>query len=91
MAQLLERGEQRIGIGPPRRVDVAEGEGDARVRLDHEHRALDKATGETVAEIELPGATGAKPMTYMLDGRQYIVVSIGQPGTAELIALALPD
>jgi quinoprotein glucose dehydrogenase len=54
-------------------------------------RALDKATGETIAEIELPGATGAKPMTYMLDGRQYIVVSIGQPGTAELVALALPD
>jgi quinoprotein glucose dehydrogenase len=54
-------------------------------------RALDKATGETIAEIELPGATGAKPMTYSLDGRQYIVVSIGQPGTAELIALALPD
>jgi len=53
-------------------------------------RALDKATGETIAEIELPGATGAKPMTYMLDGQQYIVVSIGQPGTAELIALALP-
>jgi quinoprotein glucose dehydrogenase len=54
-------------------------------------RALDKATGATVAEIELPGATGAKPMTYMLDGRQYIVVSIGQPGTAELVALALPN
>jgi glucose dehydrogenase len=54
-------------------------------------RALDKATGETVAEIELPGATGAKPMTYMLDGRQYIVVSVGQPGTAEFVALALPN
>jgi quinoprotein glucose dehydrogenase len=54
-------------------------------------RALDKATGETMAEIELPGATGAKPMTYMLDGRQYIVVSVGQPGTAELVALALPN
>jgi quinoprotein glucose dehydrogenase len=54
-------------------------------------RALDKATGATVAEIELPGAIGAKPMTYMLDGRQYIVVSIGQPGTAELVALALPN
>jgi quinoprotein glucose dehydrogenase len=53
-------------------------------------RALDKATGQTIAEIALPGATGAKPMTYMLDGRQYIVVSIGQPGTAELVALALP-
>ncbi len=54
-------------------------------------RALDKATGETIAEVELPGATGAKPMTYMLDGRQYIVVSVGQPGTAELVALALPN
>jgi quinoprotein glucose dehydrogenase len=54
-------------------------------------RALDKATGETIAEIRLPGATGAKPMSYMLDGRQYIVVSIGQPGTAELIALTLPN
>jgi quinoprotein glucose dehydrogenase len=53
-------------------------------------RALDKATGETIAEIELPGTTGAKPMTYMLDGKQYIVVSIGNPGSAELIALALP-
>jgi len=53
-------------------------------------RALDKATGATIAEIELPGATGAKPMTYMLDGRQYVVVSIGQPGTAEFVALALP-
>jgi hypothetical protein len=30
-------------------------------------------------------------MTYMLDGRQYLVVSVGQPGTAELVALALPD
>ena len=47
-------------------------------------------TGATIAEIELPGATGAKPMTYLLDGRQYIVVSVGQPGAAELVALALP-
>ena len=54
-------------------------------------RALDKATGATIAEIELPGATGAKPMTYLLDGRQYVVVSIGQPGPAELVALALPN
>ena len=54
-------------------------------------RALDKATGATIAEVTLPGATGAKPMTYMLDGRQYLVVSIGQPGPAELVALALPD
>ena len=54
-------------------------------------RAIDKATGDLIAEIELPGAVGSKPMTYMVDGRQYIVVSIGRPGPAELVALALPN
>ena len=51
-------------------------------------RAYDKRTGDTVAEIELPaGATGT-PMTYMVDGRQYIVVAVGGPGhPAELVAL----
>jgi glucose dehydrogenase len=54
-------------------------------------RAHDKATGEIVGQIELPGATGSKPMTYAIDGRQFIVVSIGRPGPAEFVALALPD
>ena len=54
-------------------------------------RALNKATGATIAEIELPGATGAKPMTYMLDGRQYIIATVGWDDMAsELVALALP-
>ena len=40
-------------------------------------RAYDKTTGEVVWETEMPaGATGA-PMTYLHDGRQYIVVPIG--------------
>ncbi len=54
-------------------------------------RAHDKATGEIVAEIELPGVVSGKPMTYMVDGRQYIVLSVGRQGPAELVALALPD
>jgi glucose dehydrogenase len=54
-------------------------------------RAYDKATGEVVAEIQLPGQVGGLPMTYMLDGRQYLVVSVGRPGPAELVALALPE
>lgn len=54
-------------------------------------RAYDKATGEVVAEIELPGQAAAKPMTYMVDGKQYIVLAIGRPGPAELIALTLPN
>ena len=54
-------------------------------------RALDKATGETIAEIELPNAQVGLPMTYMHDGRQFIVMAIGGGGEpAELIALALP-
>ena len=54
-------------------------------------RAMDKATGETIAEIELPNAQVGLPMTYMHDGRQYVVISVGGGGqAAELIALALP-
>ena len=55
-------------------------------------RALDKATGATIAEIELPNAQIGLPMTYMHEGRQYIVISVGGGGEpAELIALALPS
>jgi glucose dehydrogenase len=55
-------------------------------------RALDKATGETVAEIELPNVQIGLPMTYMHEGRQYIVISVGGGGEpAELVALALPQ
>lgn len=54
-------------------------------------RAYDKKTGRVVAEIALPGQAGSVPMTYMLGGRQYIVLSVGRPGPAELVALALPE
>ena len=55
-------------------------------------RALDKATGQTVAEIELPNVQIGLPMTYMHEGRQYIVISVGGGGEpAELVALALPQ
>ena len=52
-------------------------------------RALDKATGATIAEIPLPGPTSGLPMTYMIDGKQYIVVAVGHDIPAELVALAL--
>lgn len=55
-------------------------------------RALDKATGETIAEIELPNAQVGLPMTYMHEGRQYVVLSVGGGGEpAELVAFALPE
>jgi quinoprotein glucose dehydrogenase len=54
-------------------------------------RAYDKATGSVIWETELPSGTTAGPMTYMLKGKQYIVVAIGSKNEpAEYVALALP-
>ena len=54
-------------------------------------RAYDKATGKVIWETELPSGTTAGPMTYMLKGKQYIVVAIGAKDyPPEYVALALP-
>jgi glucose dehydrogenase len=54
-------------------------------------RAYDKATGSVIWETELPSGTTGGPMTYMLKGKQYIVVPIGSRSEpAEYVALALP-
>ena len=55
--------------------------------------AVDKRTGERLATVQLPAPTNAPPMTFMHQGRQYIVVAIGggqdrHPGS--LVALTLP-
>jgi quinoprotein glucose dehydrogenase len=61
------------------------------VAYDPKLCALDKATGKVVGQVPLPrNATGA-PMTYMLNGKQYLVVPTGGSNLpAELIALCLP-
>jgi quinoprotein glucose dehydrogenase len=54
-------------------------------------RAYDKATGGVIWEIELPSGTTAGPMTYMLNGKQFIVVSVGaRDHQPEYVALSLP-
>lgn len=54
-------------------------------------RAYDKATGRVIWEMELPSGTTAGPMTYMLKGKQYVLVSVGARNHApEYVALALP-
>jgi quinoprotein glucose dehydrogenase len=54
-------------------------------------RAYDKATGSVVWETNLPAGTTGGPMTYLNDGKQYIVVPIGgQDYPAEWVALGLP-
>lgn len=52
--------------------------------------AYDKQTGETVHQFELPAAPGGTPMTYMVDGKQYIVIAVGGVKDARLVTLALP-
>jgi quinoprotein glucose dehydrogenase len=54
-------------------------------------RAYDKKTGEEKGAVMMPGPQVGAPMTYMLNGSQYIVMSIGGGNVrAELIAFRLP-
>ena len=55
-------------------------------------RAYDKATGKEVGAVYMAAPQGGSPMTYMLNGKQYIVVAISGPGySGELLALRLPS
>jgi quinoprotein glucose dehydrogenase len=55
-------------------------------------RAYDKATGKDAGAVYMPAGQTGSPMTYMLNGRQYIVVAIGGAGhPAELLAFTLPN
>jgi quinoprotein glucose dehydrogenase len=52
--------------------------------------ARDKTTGEELGSVDLPTGAVGTPMTYLVDGTQYIALTIGgQP--PNLIAFALPD
>lgn len=71
--------------------------GDPQVTTTPDHprgamlRAYDKATGKQVGAVYLPAQQSGSPMTYMLNGRQYIVVAVsGGPYSGEYIAFALP-
>ncbi len=52
--------------------------------------AFDKATGKEVGAVEIPAVNTAVPMTFMHQGRQYIVFASGQGQNTGLTALALP-
>ena len=55
-------------------------------------RAYDKATGKEVGAVYMPAPQSGSPMTYMLNGKQYLVVAIsGASYSAELLAFRLPD
>ena len=55
-------------------------------------RAYDKNTGAQVGEVYVPAPITGHPMTYSIDGRQYIIVGVsGGNYAGEYIAFALPQ
>jgi quinoprotein glucose dehydrogenase len=53
-------------------------------------RAYDKATGADLGAVEMPDKQTGSPMTYMFNGKQYIVLAVSGVDGAQLIAYALP-
>jgi quinoprotein glucose dehydrogenase len=71
--------------------------GDSQVTTTSAHprgamlRAYDKGTGKEVGAVYMPAPQSGSPMTYMVDGRQYLVVAVsGGAYSGEYIAYALP-
>ena len=84
-APLLTKTLLFIGEGSPSMLAMP------RLAGGNMFRAYDKDTGEVLWETELQAGTAGAPMTYMADGKQYIVVGIGEANRpAEFIALSLP-
>jgi quinoprotein glucose dehydrogenase len=55
-------------------------------------RAYDKKDGHEIGAVLMPAAITGSPMTYSIDGRQYIIVAVsGGNYTGEYIAYALPQ
>src|SRR5471030_1617059 len=72
--------------------------GDGQVTTTPQHprgamlRAYDKATGKEAGAVWMPAPQSGSPMTYMLNGRQYIVVAVsGGPYSGEYLAFTLPQ
>ena len=52
--------------------------------------AVDKATGKQAGAVKIPSRTTAMPMTFLHQGRQYIVFATGAGANTSLVALRLP-
>lgn len=63
--------------------------------FDRKFRAFDKDTGRLLWETTLPFAGTATPITYEVDGRQYVVIAAGgrrvRPTGGVYMAFALPE
>jgi quinoprotein glucose dehydrogenase len=53
-------------------------------------RAYDKLTGEDAGAVEMPNKQTGSPMSYQIDGKQFIVLAVSGSDGAELLAYTLP-
>jgi quinoprotein glucose dehydrogenase len=75
---------------------VIAGEGQVTTTAEHPRgamlRAYDKATGKDAGAVFMPAPQTGSPMTYMMNGKQYITVAVsGGNYWGEYIAYTLPD
>ncbi len=64
--------------------------GDLTHGYGNNFRAYDKRNGQVLTTLTLPAGTTAAPMTYAVDGKQYVVVAVGgNGGEPQWIALGL--
>jgi len=90
-------GQQTYNIGTLiTKTLVIAGDGQVTTTADHPRggllHAYNKVTGKEIGSVYLPAPQSGSPMTYMVDGKQYIVVAVsGGAYSGEYIAFTLPE
>jgi quinoprotein glucose dehydrogenase len=94
LPRLGQPGRTFVGVLATRTLLIA-GEGGVHTNKAGERvavlRAYDKATGADVGAVDMPARQTGSPMSYMINGRQFIVVAVTGADGAELIAYSLPQ
>jgi quinoprotein glucose dehydrogenase len=94
LPRLGQPGRTFIGVLATKSLLIA-GEGGVHTNEGGERvallRAYDKSTGADVGAVNMPARQTGSPMSYLLNGRQYIVIAVSGVDGAELIAYALPQ
>ena len=96
LPRLGQPGRTFIGVLTTRTLLIA-GEGGVHTNAQGQSvallRAYDKSTGEDIpGEVNMPAKQTGSPMSYMHNGKQYIVIAVSGQGNAgaEILAYALP-
>jgi glucose dehydrogenase len=73
-----------VVVGEPTETTQPDGTRAAKLQ------AFDKNTGAVVGSVLMPGHQSGSPMTYSVNGKQYIVVAVSNSDGAKYVAYALP-